>query len=144
MKLLPTEWGELCTNVGPDEQKEAVPNGEEVADDRTREDGKPPQGRVWSGLRCRKAKEDMVVVVGVAASQREDDSETGEDIGDQAEVSTLQSPLSPAGADEDGSTKDRRVLTLEYRDSNGFEARVRTLRPRKRAKYSHRRIACRV
>ncbi len=138
------EWGELATNVGPDEQNEADPNGEEFADDRTWEDGKPPQGLVWSGLRCRRAKEDMVVVVGVVAPQKEDDSETGEETGDHAEVSTFQSPLSSAGADDEGTTKDRRVLTLEYRDSKGFEARVRTLRPRNRAKYSHRRIACRV
>lgn len=81
--------------------------------------------------------------VGVAASPREEELEdAGEEAGDQAVVSTNHKPLSSARAEDGGILKDREALTLEYRDSNGFEGRVTALRPRKRAKYSQRRIAC--
>jgi len=85
-----------------------------------------------------------VVVVGVMASQKEESEDAGEETGDQAVVSTSQRPGSSARAEDRGTVKDRRALTLEYRDSNGFEGRVTALRPRKRAKYSHRRMACMV
>ena len=87
----------------------------------------------------------VVVVVGVMASQKEEESEdAGEETGDQAVVSTSQRPRSSERAEDRGTVKDRRALTLEYRDSNGFEGRVTALRPRKRAKYSQRRMACMV
>lgn len=60
-------------------------------------------------------------------------------------MSTSQRPLSSKRAEDGGgAVQNRRALTLEYRDSNGFEGRVTALRPRKRAKYSHRRMACMV
>jgi hypothetical protein len=115
--------------------KKDVLKGEEEADDRTPEEGKPLQGALWRGLRCRRAKGDMQLVVGVAAeSQREETEDAGEEAGDQAAVSTSQSPLSSTRAEDGGAAKDRRALTLEYRDSNGFEGRVTALRPRNRAK----------
>lgn len=81
------------------------------------------------------------MVVGVIESHDEAE-EAGEEAGDQALVSTNQSPPPPEGAEDDGTVEDRRALTLEYRDANGDEGRVTAFRPRKRAKYSHRRIAC--
>jgi hypothetical protein len=135
------ERGRPKAKDGSEEAKEVFPKGEE-ADDRTREDGKLPQGAVCSGLKCRRAKGDIVLEVGVAASQREELEDAGEEAGDQAVVSTSQRPLSSARAEDGGILKDRRALTLEYKDSNGFEGRVTALRPRKRAKYSQRRMAC--
>ena len=130
------------------EEKEVFPKREgEVTDDRTRGEEKLAQeAGAWSGRRCCRAKGDMAAaaVVGVMASQKEESEDAEEETGDQAEVSTSQSPLSSTSAEDGGIGKDRRVLTLEYRDSNGFDGRVTALRPRKRAKYSHRRMACMV
>jgi hypothetical protein len=136
------ERGKPKTNDGSDDEKEVVPKGEVAADDRTREEGKLPQEAVCSGLKCRRAKGDMALEVGVTASQTEELEDAGEEAGDQAVVSTSQRPLSSAKAEDGGTLKDRTALTLEYRDSNGFEGRVTALRPRKRAKYSHKRMAC--
>jgi hypothetical protein len=87
----------------------------------------------------------MVPVVGVTESHGEEiEDDAGEEAGDQSVVSTSQSPPAPARAEDGATVKDRRALTLIYRDSNGIEGRVTALRPRKRAKYSHRRMACMV
>jgi hypothetical protein len=128
-----------------EEGKELVPKGEGgVSNDRTWEEGKLPQGGLWSGRRCRRAKGDMAGTVGVVASQKEESEDAEEEIGDQAAVSTSQRPLSSTRVEDGGVVKDRSALTLEYRESNGFDGRVTAFRPRKRAKYSHRRMACMV
>ena len=134
---------------GSDEEKEVLPKGGgEVTDDRARgeEEKLPQEAGAGNGCRCRRAKGDMAAaaMVGVMASQKEESEDAEEETGDQAEVSTSQRPPSSTRAEGGGIGKDRRVLTLEYRDSNGFDGRVTALRPRKRAKYSHRRMACMV
>lgn len=93
-----------------------------------------------------KEEEVVVVVVGVREPDEEEElEEAGEETGDHARGSTSQSPFSSGRAEDGGGTgKDRIALTLEYRDSNSLDGRVTGLRPRNRAKYSHRRMACMI
>jgi len=87
----------------------------------------------------------MLAAVGVIEAQ-EEQSEAGEEAEDQSPTSTSQSPLllEDESGNEDDAAKNCKELTLEYRDSNNFEGRVVAFRPRKRAKYSHKRMACMV
>ena len=115
LRLFPSERGRWKPKEKSDQGKEGAPKGEVVADDRTWEEGKLPQGMVWSGLRCRRAKGDMVVVVGggVTASQRGEIDDAGEEAGDQAVVSTSQTPRSSAKAEERDTLENCGALTLE-------------------------------
>jgi hypothetical protein len=73
LRLFPDERGKWKPKDESDEAIGLFAKGEVAAEDRTPDQGKVPQGVVWSGLRCRRAKGDMVVVVvGVAASEREE------------------------------------------------------------------------
>jgi hypothetical protein len=79
----------------------------------------------------------MVVVVVVVVVVVLEKSKIGEEAGDQMRVSRRDGPLSV-------DARNCGELTLENRDSNCVEGLVTAFRPRKRAKSSQRRIACRT
>jgi hypothetical protein len=72
LRLCPDERGKWKPKDESEEGIGLFAKGEAAAEDRTPDQGKVPQGVVWSGLRCRRAKGDMVLVVGVTASQIEE------------------------------------------------------------------------
>jgi len=127
-----------------------VPKDEVV--DEAYDEGTLPQDAVSPRVHAGRATYDaMLAAVGVIEAQ-EEQSEAGEEAEDQSPTSTSQSPLlledesgkEDESGNEDDAAKNCKELTLEYRDSNNFEGRVVAFRPRKRAKYSHKRMACMV
>lgn len=94
------------------------------------------------GLRCLRTMGEVVAMVAGVMESKEETEETGEDVGDQALVSKNQQTESSIREKDSGAVVDCSVLTLWWRCLNRSEGLVTGFRPRKRAKYSQRRIVC--